>query len=328
MVAGQRARRAGMLFATSAVLAALPMSAAAQEKFPSRPIEVILPVPPGGGSDIAVRTLVDLLEPLLGQKVVPVNKPGAGGVLGMTSIVQSKPDGYTLGAVWNAPLTMTPHAQAVPYTPQDYVTIAVMTSAPLVICSKPDFPANNGRELTDELRRNPNRYTLGTDGVAGTMQLSSERIFQKLGAKVRPVPFGGAGETLKNFLGGHIDLYGGAISTIAPHVKAGAAKCLLLTSKDRSDALPQATSLAEMGMPEVATNVWHGIIGPKGMAPERVAVLEKAFVQAIRSDRFRQAMAARGATAEGLGAAEFRKLIEAEHKAMGEVVAALGMARR
>ena len=318
----------GTLAALALALIATSYPASAQEKFPSRPIEIILPVPPGGGSDIAVRTLIDLLEPALGQKVVPLNKPGAGGALGMSAIVQSRPDGYTLGAVWNAPLTMTPHTQAMPYTQQDYITIALMTSAPLVMCARPDFPAHSGKELAEELRRNPNKYTFGTDGTAGTVHLSTERIFQKLGIKARPVPFGGAGETLKNFLGGHIDLYGGAISTILPHVKSGAAKCLLLTSKDKSDAVPQAASLTEMGMPEVATNVWHGIIGPKGIAPERIAILENAFVQSIRSDKFRQAMAPRGATTEGLGSAEFRKQIDAEYKAMAEVISALGMARK
>src|SRR6185503_12958406 len=126
-------------------------------------------------------------------------------------------------------------------------------------------------------------------GVGGTVQLASERIFAKYGIKARPVPFGGAGETLKNILGGHIDIYGGAISTVMPHVKSGELKCLLLTSKDKSAALPQATSLAELGIPELATNVWHGIIGPKGIPPERVAILEAAFVQAIKSDKFRQA---------------------------------------
>lgn len=316
----------GATLAFALVMASPP--ATAQEKFPSRPIEIVLPVPPGGGSDIAVRELIVLLEPMLGQKIVPINKPGAGGAVGMSAIVQAKPDGHTLGALWNAPLTMTPHTQPVPYSSQDFLTITLMTSAPLVMCTRPDFPANSGKELLEELRKSPNKYTYGTDGIGGTVHLASERIFSKLGIKARPVPFGGAGETLKNFLGGHIDVYGGAISTIVPHVKSGDAKCLLLTSKDKSAAVPQATSLAELGIPELATHVWHGIIGPKGIPPERVAVLEKAFVQAIRSDRFRQAMEARGATVEGSGAVEFRKLIDSEHKAMGDVAASLGMTKK
>jgi len=302
--------------------------AAAQEKFPSRPIEIIVPTPPGGGTDITARLLAELVEPMLGQKVVVVNKAGAGGTLGMSAVVQAKPDGYTLGGLWNAPLTMTPHSQAVPYSLQDYVAISLADTAPALLCTKPDFPANTGKEFIEVIRSNPNKYTYGNDGVVGMLHLSTERIFTKLGIKARPVPFGGAGETLKNFLGGHVDIYAGSIPPIVPHVKAGAAKCLLLTSKEKNAAVPQAASLSELGIPETATYLWHGIVGPKGIPPDRVAILEKAFARAAKSDKFRQLMEAKGVTVEGSGAAEFRKLIDTEFKAMGEVVTSLGMAKK
>lgn len=302
--------------------------AAAQEKFPSRPIEIIVPTPPGGGTDITARLLAELVEPMLGQKVVVVNKAGAGGTLGMSAVVQAKPDGYTLGGLWNAPLTMTPHSQAVPYSLQDYVAISLADTAPALLCTKPDFPANTGKEFIEVIRSNPNKYTYGNDGVVGMLHLSTERIFTKLGIKARPVPFGGAGETLKNFLGGHVDIYAGSIPPIVPHVKAGAAKCLLLTSKEKNAAVPQAASLSELGIPETATYLWHGIVGPKGIPPDRIAILEKAFARAAKSDKFRQLMEAKGVTIEGSGAAEFRKLIDTEFKAMGEVVTSLGMAKK
>ena len=302
--------------------------AAAQEKVPTRPIEILVPTPPGGGTDITARLLAELVEPMLGQKVVVGNKAGAGGTLGMSAVVQAKPDGYTLGGLWNAPLTMTPHSQAVPYSLQDYVAISLADTAPALLCTKPDFPANTGKEFIEVIRSNPNKYTYGNDGVVGMLHLSTERIFTKLGIKARPVPFGGAGETLKNFLGGHVDIYAGSIPPIVPHVKAGAAKCLLLTSKEKNAAVPQAASLSELGIPETATYLWHGIVGPKGIPPDRVAILEKAFARAAKSDKFRQLMEAKGVTVEGSGAAEFRKLIDTEFKAMGEVVTSLGMAKK
>ena len=308
------------------VMASTPVTA--QEKFPSRPIEIIVPTPPGGGTDIAARLLAELVEPVLGQKVVVVNRAGAGGTLGMSAVVQAKPDGYTVGGLWNAPLTMTPHTQGVPYTLQDFVAISLSDTAPNVLCTRPDFPANSGKELIEVIRNNPNKYTYGNDGVGATIHLSVERIFGKLGIKARPVPFGGAGETLKNFLGGHIDIYGGSLPPIVPHVKAGTAKCLLLTSKEKNAGVPQAASLGELGIPETATYLWHGIVGPKGIAPDRIAILEKAFSQAAKSDKFRQSMEANGVTVEGSGAAEFRKLIETEHKAMSDVVTALGMTKK
>ncbi len=304
------------------------MPAAAQEKFPSRPIEIIVPTPPGGGTDITTRLLAELVEPMLGQKVVVVNKAGAGGTLGMSAVVQAKPDGHTLGGLWNAPLTMTPHSQAVPYSLQDFVAISLADTAPSLLCAKPEFPANSGKEFIEVIRANPNKYTYGNDGVGGQLHLSTERIFTRLGIKARPVPFGGAGETLKNFLGGHVDIYAGSIPPIVPHVKAGTAKCLLLTSREKNAAVPQAASLGELGIPDTATYLWHGIVGPKGIPSDRIAILEKAFVQAAKSDKFRQSMEAKGVTVEGSGAAEFRKLIDTEFKAMGELATSLGMAKK
>src|SRR3990167_8617580 len=139
--------------------------AAAQEKFPARPIEIIVPTPPGGGTDITARLLAELAGPMLGQKVVVVNEAGAGGTLGMSAVVQAKPDGYTLGGLWNAPLTMTPHSQAVPYSLRDYAAISLVDTAPMVMCTQPDFAANSGKEFIEVIRNNPNKYTYGNDGV-------------------------------------------------------------------------------------------------------------------------------------------------------------------
>lgn len=308
---------AGVLAATS--------SSSAQEKFPSRPIEMIIPTAVGGGTDISMRVLAEIAEPILGQKIAVVNKPGGGGSIGMVAIIKAKPDGYTIGALWNAPLTMTPHLLSVPYKPSDYATITLATWAPLVQCVKPSFPAKTGKEFIDELRKNPEKYTYGNDGVGGTAHLGSERIFGKLGVKQRAVPFNGAGETLKAFLGGHVDIYVGSIAPIQPYVKDGSAKCLVLTSTDRNSALPQAASLKDLGIPEEATVLWRGIIVPNGIPADRMAVLEKAFVQAAKSEKFRKFMEARGEEAKGSTPAELRKLIDIEFKAMGKVTASLGL---
>ncbi len=308
-------------------LSAVCAPALAQEKFPSRPIEVIVPTPPGGGTDIAVRMLAELVEPALGQKVVVVNKPGGGGLIGMAQVVRAKPDGHTLGGLWNAPLTMTPHMQPAPYKPSDYVAISLADSAPTVFCVKKEFPANDGKAFIDYLKKNPNKYTYGNDGVGGTIHLSAERIFSKLGVNTRPVPFGGAGETLKNYLGGHVDIYGGSITPILPYVKDGSSKCLMVTSSEKLGSMPQAASLTELGVPTTGTLLWHGIVGPRGIAGDRLAILEKAFGEAARSDKFRQYMEPRGIKVEAASGAEFRKLIDSEYAAMGELMKALGLSK-
>ena len=317
--------RSSLCLMALAGLSLAPVSA--QEKFPSRPIEIIVPTPPGGGTDIAIRLLAEQAEPLLGQKIVVVNKPGGGGMIGMAQVVQARPDGYTLGGLWNAPLTMTPHTQPAPYKPADYVTISLADSAPIVLCVKKEFPAANGKEFIEHLQKNPGRFTYGNDGVGGTIHLSAERVFVKLGIKARPVPFGGAGETLKSYLGGHVDIYGGSMTPILPYVKDGSTKCLVVTSTERVPTMPDAASLTELGAPDTATVLWHGVVGPRAIPADRIAILEKAFQQAAFTDKFRQYMETRSIKVEGSTGVEFRKLIDTEYAAMGQILKVIGLVK-
>lgn len=309
----------------AAILAVFSSGAAAQEKFPSRPIQMIVPSVPGGGVDAANRLLAELVEPMLGQKVVVVNKPGGGGAVGTALVVQAKPDGYTIGGVWNAPLTMAPHILQVPYGLNDYVPVAQTTETPTIICADKGFPANNGQELIALLKSNPGKYTYGNDGIGSITQMSTERVFNALGVKARPIPFDGASETLKAFLGGQIDLYGGSVTPIKPYVQKGTAKCLLVTSVERNKVLTDATSLKELGIPNEATSNWRGIIVPKDVPADRIAILEKAFVAAAQSDVFRKAVESRGEDVNGASGAEMRKRIDAEYVAMEQVAQTIGL---
>jgi tripartite-type tricarboxylate transporter receptor subunit TctC len=309
------------------LVAAVAVSADAQtqEKYPSRPIEMIIPTAAGGGTDISMRMLAELAEPLLGQKIVVSNKPGGGGGIGMVAIIRAKPDGYTIGGLWNSPLTMTPHLLPMPYTSKDYTAVTLATWAPIVQCVKTAFPASTGKEFIEELRKNPDKYTYGNDGVGGTAHLSSARVFTKLDVKARAVPFNGAGETLKAFLGGHVDIYAGSIAPIQPYVKDKSAKCLVLTSPERNAAVPDAASLTDLGAAEDGTLLWRGIIVPNGMPADRMSTLGKAFIEAAKSEKFQKFMEARGEESKGSSPAELRKLIDSEFAAMEKITGALGL---
>lgn len=318
-----------LLAAVGATVVLAGATAHAQEKFPSRPIELIVPTPPGGGVDIVARMLAELVAPFLGTQVVVVNKPGGGGAIGVSQLAQAKPDGYTLAAVWNAPLTVIPHTLGVGYTPEDYTPVTQLTGGtPFVFCVRPDFPAANGKEFVDALRRGPNKYTYGNDGVAGAVQLAAERVFGRLSLKARPVPFAGAGETVKNFLGGHVDIYGGTIPTILEHVRNGQAKCLLVTAPERTRVLPDTTSLGELGLADSASELWRGIIAPRGLPPDRLAALEKAFHQATQQRKFLEFEATRGESAIGGRSGDFAKLIRVEYEANAEILKTLGLIRK
>jgi tripartite-type tricarboxylate transporter receptor subunit TctC len=300
----------------------------AQEKYPARPIEMIIPTAPGGGTDIALRMLAELVEPKLGQRIAIINKTGGSGAVGMNAITQGKPDGYTIGGLWNAPLTMVPHILPTPYQPTDYATVSLVTWAPLLLCTKKDFPANDGKELIEAIRSNPGKYSYGNDGVGATVHLAMERIFGKLGVKAKAVPFAGAGETLKAFLGDHIDMYGGSIAPIQPYLKNSSAKCLIVTSAERNPVLPQASSLADLGVPNESTVLWRGIIAPKAVPAERLAVLETAFAEAASSARFREFMESRGEEARGTSGADLRKLIDNEFAAHAQIMKDVGLNKK
>lgn len=314
-----------------ALLAAVALcvgGVASADNYPSRPITVIIPTGPGGSTDTVIRALADIAGGILKTSFVILNRPGAGGIIGTTQVVRAEPDGYTLGGIWNAPLTMTPYTLPAHYSPSDYTAVSLSDSAPITLCAKPDFPAHTGNELIAYARKNPDKLTYGTDGVGATIQLASERIFSKLGVKLRSVPFSGAGQTLLSFLGGQIDIYGGSIAPILPYVKNKTAKCLIVTSVKRVPFLPDASSLTDLGIPQEQTLLWHGIIAPKGVPADRLAILEHAFREAAQTEKFRKFLASQSISVEGTTAQEMRKTIDNEYAAMGRIVKMLGLRKQ
>ncbi len=312
-----------------AILAVLcPVGGGAQERFPAKPIEMIIPTAPGGGTDTSLRLLSEIAEADLGQKIVAVNKPGGSGTLGVNALTAAKPDGYTIAGVWFAPLTVAPHMLPVSYTPNDYAAVSLSVVVPLVFCVRPDFPAKSAGEFLDQLKASPGKYTYGTDGVGGASHLAGERIFGRLGIKVRAIPFTDSGQILKNYLGRHIDIYLGIIGAIQPYLKSGEAKCLLLSTGERNAAVPDAASLSDMKLADLSTLVWRGVIAPKGTPAERIKLLESAFVKAAQSERFRQFIEAQGGVGVGRPASEFRSLIDRDYQDFGQVVQALGIGKK
>lgn len=298
------------------------------QTYPNRPVTMIVPAPTGGGTDVFARVLAEIVEGDLKQKFVVENRGGAGGTLGTTQLVNARPDGYTVGFIWNSPLTTSPHSLAVSYTPDSYRAVMSIGFSSYVICTQPDFPARDARELIARLKAPDAKYTYGNDGVGGTMQLAAERIFKSVGVKVRGIPFAGAGETAKNFLGGHVDFYGGSLPPILPHVQAGKAKCLLLTSEAVNPALPGTDGLAAIDLAKAETVLWWGLIVPRDTPEPVFEVLQKAFVTAANSDKFKEAMSRQGATSRVLDGKAADALIRAELEALGDVAKSLGIQKK
>ena len=303
----------------SMVATVLLASSAFAQPYPSRPIEMIVPIAPGGGMDVQARLLAELAEADLKQKIVAINRPGAGGTIGVGQVAKAKPDGYTIGAVWSGPLTASPHSQPVPYGLNDYAPVILFSRAPFVVCAPADFPASSGAELVAHLKQNPDRYTYGNEGAGGTLHLGLERIFAALGVSVRAVPFSGAADTVRNFLGGHVSLYAGGITSILPHMKSGKAKCLMLTSASRNPVFAHAAGLDELGVGDAETVFWRAIIAPKGTPADIVQRLESAFRAGAASKRFQDFLTGLGETSSSLAGEALAKYIREEHAALGKL---------
>jgi tripartite-type tricarboxylate transporter receptor subunit TctC len=319
-----------LLIKISAATLALPMlvGSAVSQSYPTRPITLIVPAPPGGGTDVFARALGEIVETTLKQKVVIENRAGGGGTLGVTQLVNSKADGYTLAFIWNSPITTSPHSLAVSFTPDNYRGLMSIGYSSYVICAQPTFAANNAKEMIEKLKEPGTRFTYGNDGVGGTMQLAAERIFSASGVKVRAIPFSGAGETAKNFLGGHVDFYGGSLPPILAHAKAGKAKCLLLTSAGKNEALPEADGLEAIGLADKQTVLWWGMIAPKDIPDDIAKSIEVAFTDAAKTDKFKEIMAKQGATLDIKDSTTTNALIRSELAALGEVAKAAGIEKK
>ena len=145
--------------------------------------KLIVPTAPGGGTDALFRVVSKDAQRFIGGPISIQNVPGAGGTIGLSQVVNSAPDGYTLAGVWPSPVTVVPQTSKVPYTPSDYIPVIQLSTAPYIFCVRPDFPANDGKSFMEELRKNPKKYTYGTDGLGGPAQLATERIFRRVRAK-------------------------------------------------------------------------------------------------------------------------------------------------
>jgi tripartite-type tricarboxylate transporter receptor subunit TctC len=299
--------------------------AAAEPPFPSHPIRIIVPTAPGGGTDVAIRLLASIAEKTLGQNLLVVDRPGADGTIGVQAMLDAPADGYTLAGVWNSPITIGPQIVHVAYQPSSYVPLVMSDVSPVVYCTMSSFPANTGEAFIAELKAHPGKYTYGTDGAAGNVRLTAELVFSSLGVHARAVPFGGAGETLVAFLSHSVDIYGGSIQAILPFVQNGQAKCLMVSTQDRSNVVPGAAGLKELGVPQDATVLWHGVIAPAGVPADRLAVLQRAFEDAAHSERYRAFAQKQGQDAVAWGPDQARAAITTEYAAFGRIISQLGM---
>ena len=316
------------LLLLAAVLLAPPALAQAPTPGFERPIRIIVPIAPGGGTDVFARLLAEIVGTSLGQPIVVENRPGASSTIGTQFVAEQRPDGTTLLFTANAPITAAPHVMNVRYTLDQLDPMFIVGHTGFTLCVRQDSPIMTAPALIAAMRAAPGRFTYGTDGVGGNMHLAAERVFKALGIEATMVPFQGAAQTLTAFSGGHIDLYGGSIAVAMPAIRDGRARCLILTQRAQHPEVPTGSGLDALGIPNEETLIWWGMIAARGMPADRRAALMTAFEAAWRSERFQTQLARSGVTPVFRDSAASAALINSESEALGRVARQVGIERQ
>jgi len=305
----------------------IAFAAAAQEPFPSRPISLIVPFPPGGVADIVGRPFADALSRELKTPVVMKNKTGAGGGIGMGFVAKAKPDGYTLLLALSS-ISILPAADKVigrpPLYQLDQLTpIARLTADPTVLAVRADSPWKTLQEFVDDARKRPGAINYGSSGNYGTMHMPMEMFAQSAGIKLLHVPFTGAGPAVVALLGGTIEAIASGPSTVIPHVKAGKVRVLASWGDKRLASLPDVPTLTESGY-EVVFFQWSGLFAPAGTPESVTATLREAARAAARDPKFIGALAAVETPVQYLDEPEMQKFWASDVKKLTDAVGRVG----
>jgi tripartite-type tricarboxylate transporter receptor subunit TctC len=317
--------------ALSVVLVALVLGvaalAAAQEPFPSRPITVVNPFPPGGQADLSGRPLVAALEKVFKQPVVLTNKPGAAGAVGMQSVAVAKPDGYTI-TITVPSLSTLPEvdklfARTPTITREQFAPIARINADPCLVVVNAERPWKTLKELLDDAKKRPGEITFSSSGIYGASHVPMEMLLQAAGAKMRHLPTAGGGPATTAVLGGHADLWCSTIGPATPHVKSGKFRALAVTSVTRQPYFPDVPTAKELGY-DVEYYLWIGLFGPKNLPAPVMKTWRDAVREAVNDPGFKSALEKVQSPLAYQDADEFQKWWDADAARLAEVIKKIG----
>jgi len=288
--------------------------------YPAKPIRLIVPFAPGGGTDILARSLGQLLGSSLGQQVIVDNRPGAGGVLGAELTAKSAPDGYTIMMV-SSSYSVNPALYKLSFDPiKDLTPISQVASVPFVLVAHPSVPINNLRELIALAKAKPGQLNFASSGLGSSPHLAGEYFNMRAGTQIKHIPYKGGGPAIADVMGGHVQFLFSTVVQGIPHIKSESLKAIAIGSLKRSAALPDVPTIAESGIPGYDVTNWFGILGPRDMPRHIVEKLSTEIAKHLRNPEFMAKLAAEGAEPVGSTPAEFAQLISSEIEKYGRIV--------
>ena len=266
------------------------------EGYPAKPIQLIVPFPPGGAVDIVGRTISKKLGDRLGQPIVIENKAGAGTVVGAAFVANAPADGYTLLISSGSTFTVNPALNAkLPYDPvKSYEPIGMVARVPLILLANREVPVGNLRQLIVAVQRAPDKFSYGSFGNGTTGHFAAELTWSAAGIKLMHVPYRGSAPAMSDLMGGQIPFTIDTVAAALPQLKAGKIKAIAVTGATRATQLPEVPTVAESGFPGFAADSWLAVVAPQGLPADVKAKLHKALAETLADAEIRSKLIAAG----------------------------------
>lgn len=312
----------GAAFVAISALAALPGVALAQSAYPSKPIRLIVPFPPGGGTDMIARAVAQKVADQNKWNVIVENRPGAGGNLGVDAASKADADGHTLVMGQTSNLAINPTLyKKLPYDPlKDLAPVALVSSSPIVIAVPVNSRFKSFADVVAASKGKPEAVTLGYPGNGTVAHLAGELAQNAAGIQLRHIPYKGAAQALTDLMGGQIDLYMSSVPSVLGHVRNGKLKVIAITSAKRSAQLPDVPTLAESGYKGFEAVTWFGVLAPANTPSDVVAQLSKAINQALKQPDVAEKLQSEGGEVLGGTPEQFSALLRAEVPRWAKIV--------
>lgn len=269
---------------------------AAAQTYPTRPVTIVVPFPPGGLGDLVARRLSQPVSAALGQQIIVEYKAGGGGAIGATYAKSAAPDGYTVFLGNSAIMAVNPYLMAkVSYDPvKDFTPISILVSSPHILVVPGSSPVKSFAELLALAKTKSGGLTFASPGIGGGGHLLGEMLKQQTGTNLLHVPYKGAAPATQDVLGGRVDLFFDSVAIASPHVASGGYRALAVTSRTRLPGHPDVPTLAELGYPEINADSWFALFAPAGLAKDIQVKLSTVFADALRSPELAKSFSDQG----------------------------------
>ncbi|HEY5634530.1 MAG TPA: tripartite tricarboxylate transporter substrate binding protein, partial [Burkholderiaceae bacterium] len=294
------------------------------QAWPAKQIHIVVPFPPGGSTDIAVRAVGEVISKSLGQPVVVENRAGAGGNIGAEYVSKQPADGYTILATADA-LTSNPHLYTMPFDPQkDFLPVVQLTRQPIVLAAHPSTGVNSVAELIAAAKSRPG-MGFATSGAGSGQHIAGEWFARLAGIQLTHVPYKGGGQAIVDLLGGQVPLGSLGSTPVIPHHKAGKLKIIAQTTATRAAALPDVPTYQEAGINGLVLEQWLGMFVPAGTPPAVIARLNEEVNKALKDPGVRERYAKSALDPVGGSQAQFAKLFRDDHEKYGRLIKELAI---